>query len=401
MSDAPPSSGAPADPRAAEVQLVDDPDELTGALRAVDEPLVGLDVERDDGDRYFRRAALIQVGTASACVLVDPLGIQDLGALDDFLAERSTVLHSLKNDLEPLANAGVDLVTGSRPDRRRRVEDTQVAAAMLGLPRGLSTLLEEELGATLSTDKNRYQRAAWERRPLSDGMRRYAVEDVAHLPGLWQLLEERLDAVGRRAWYGQELRATIARAGADTRAWDRTSGAGRLGADQRSVLRELWEERESIARECDVAPNLLLRDETLRGLAEDPAAEAAEIVSRNGRRHDALEAHAERLLAAQRRGVDAPPAPRAPQRRRSRQDRDVHDALRAVRNRLADELDLDPGVLCPNRRLWGAVSDQPASLERLAGAVGLRPWQIDVLGVELWRAYREHSATAVGDDARD
>lgn len=370
-----------------DVPVVDDEHRLAAALRTVDEPFVGLDVERDDGESYYRRAALIQVGTGSACVLVDPLAMDDLGALADFLAERTTILHSLENDLVPLANAGVRLVTGIRPAERRRVEDTQVAAVMLGLPAGLSTLVEEELGASLSTDKDRYQRAPWEQRPLSGGMRRYAVEDVAHLPALWALLAGRLEQADRVAWYGQELLATIEATRAETRHWTRTSGAAQLGGSERAVLKALWEEREAIAREADVAPNLLLHDDTLRSLAEEPAGDAAGLVHRNGRRRPVLTEHADRLLRAQRRGLQAPPAPAPPNRGGSRQDRDLHDVLRRTRNRVARELGLDPGVLCPNRQLWQAVHDEPGSAAALADAVGLRPWQEDVLGSELWQAY--------------
>lgn len=382
------SSGAPTGVEAsADVPLVDDPRRLATTLGTVDEPFVGLDVERDDGECYYRRAALIQVGTGSACVLVDPLAIDDLGTLADFLAERTTILHSLENDLVPLANAGIRLVTGVRPAERRRVEDTQVAAAMLGLPVGLSTLLEEELGARLSTDKDRYQRAPWEQRPLSRGMRRYAVEDVAHLPALWELLSGRLERAGRIAWYGQELLATIEATRGDSRHWTRTSGAEQLEAAQRAVLKALWEEREAIARESDVAPNLLLHDDTLRSLAEDPAGDAADLVRRNGRRRPVLTEHADRLLQAQRRGLRAAPAPAPSPRATSREHRELHDALRRTRNRIARELELDPGVLCPNRQLWHAVHDQPGSAAALGEAAGLRPWQHDVLGSELWHAY--------------
>lgn len=370
-------------------QVVDDPGGLTAALATVDAPVVGLDVERDDGDRYFRRPALIQVGTARRCLLIDPLAIPDLDGLDTFLATRTTVLHSLENDLEALERVGVSPRLGSG---RRRVEDTQVAAAMLGLPLGLADLLTDELGVVPSADKDRYQRAAWERRPLTPGMRTYAAEDVIHLPALWALLETRLAEAGRRAWYGQELLATAEQAREDGRHWTDPSGAGSLTGAQRAVLRALWTERERLARETDTAPALLLRDETLVDLATDPAGSAEELIARDGRRRGGLVEHAPALLEAQRRGRSAPPRPRPADAIPGRDQREAHDALRRVRSARARELDLDPGVLCPNRQLWAAVAAAPTSADGLAAAGGLRPWQVEVLGDELWTAYR----TAIG-----
>lgn len=238
-------------PPPGEIVFVDDPDALARALARIPADVVGVDVERADADRYFRRAALVQVGDAGRCVLVDPLAVERLDALDRFLAGRTAVLHAVENDLEPLAATGVEPA---------RVADTAVAAAVLGLPTGLGPLLQEILGVALSPDKERFQRADWERRPLPEDMAAYAAGDVFHLPLLWERLADRLDTAGRRPWYDQELAATVERAAEDRRDWTRTRGAGRLGPQARAVLRELWEERERIGREHDIAPNRLLQD---------------------------------------------------------------------------------------------------------------------------------------------
>jgi hypothetical protein len=123
------------------ILFVDDPDGLSRALAAVDAPVVGVDVERADAPRYFRRAALIQIGVPNAVVLIDSVALDPVPGLTAFLAGRTAVLHAIHNDLEPLRAAGVD--AGS-------VEDTAVAAAILGLPIGLDPLLQEVLGVALS-----------------------------------------------------------------------------------------------------------------------------------------------------------------------------------------------------------------------------------------------------------
>jgi ribonuclease D len=361
--------------------FVDRPDAIVGQLSALGAPTLGVDVERADSARYHRRAALVQVGADDHCVLLDAVRLDDLGALEDFLRERRVVLHALENDLEPLAVLGV---------RPTQPADTAVAASVLGLPTGLGPLLNEVLGVELTDDKERFQRANWEQRPLPDDMAAYAAGDVVHLPALWEELAGRLEATGRVAWYEQELAGAVERAFENARDWTRVKGAGRLGPDQRAVLRALWEERERLARTHDIAPNRLLHDEVLRSLAQDPPGTEQELVRRSPRRRRQLRAHAGDLLAAVERGRQGPPEPREPTGRRwSPLDREVYDALRRRRAEVAEDLGIEAGVLCPSRPLWRAVAGQPTDGEQLCALAGLRPWQTDQLATPLWEAWQQ------------
>jgi ribonuclease D len=364
-----------------EVVFVDDPGAVGRALEGVAEPTVGVDVERADADRYFRRAALVQVGTAERCLLLDGVALDLLPELDTFLGPgRTAVLHALENDLEPLANKGV------RPDA---IADTAIAAAVLGLPIGLSSLLTEVLDVALTADKETYQRADWEARPLSSGMADYAAGDVFHLPALWGELEGELDRVGRRGWYDQELDHVVTRVGEDTRDWRRVKGAGRLDPAAKAVLRALWEERERLAREHDIAPNRLVHDDVLRDLAETPATTVDDLVRRSPRRRGLLREHAADLLAASERGRAAPPVEREEGARRwSNEDKAAYDAMRKARAEVAADLGIDAGVLCSSRPLWRAVSGQPEDGLELCSLAELRPWQTELLHEVLWDAYR-------------
>ncbi|MBS3940253.1 MAG: hypothetical protein KG028_04755, partial [Actinobacteria bacterium] len=216
----PTETGAAAAADDPQVRFVDRHDEVAAALQTVAADVVGVDVERADADRYFRRAALVQVGVDGRCLLLDGVTLDTMPDLDVFLdAGRVAVLHAIENDLEPLAAKGVVA---------DRVADTAVAAALLGLPTGLGGLLEAVLGVRLTADKEAYQRADWAERPLSPGMSAYAAGDVVHLPALWNDLAARLDATGRRHWYEQELEATIQRAIEPSRDWTKVKGSGRL-----------------------------------------------------------------------------------------------------------------------------------------------------------------------------
>lgn len=365
-----------------QIQLVDDPAELASALDALDDELVGVDVERADSDRYYRRAALVQVGDADRCILVDPLAIPEPTALDELCTDRLVVLHAIENDLEPMERLGVTMP---------QVADTAVAAAFLDLPIGLGDLLNAVLGIELDTNKSKYQRADWERRPLSDGMKEYAAGDVLHLPALWDELAERLIDVGREEWYRQELLATVELARTNTRHWERTKGSGKLDPEQRSTLHVLWDMREALCQTHDIAPNLLLHDKTLVSLVQEPPASADELVNRDPRRKNGpVTDHADALFEALELGMEAPPEPREQQRRWDEAQRHAYDALRKRRSELARALNLDPGFCCPSRQLRAGISADPETFAEFAEAADLRPWQQEQLGAELWDVYTDH-----------
>lgn len=348
-----------------ELTNADTPDRLAAGLAELQEhDVVGVDVERADWDRYFRSPALVQIGGDGRVVVADPLALPDLAPLARFLDDRVAVFHAIENDLPPLRARGVD---------PRHVEDTAVAAALLGLPTGLTALLEELLGVTLAGDKAAMQRADWEARPLSPEMLAYAAADVADLPALWDALAARLTAAGRDDWYREELAALLARpAVEDRRAWDRVKGVGRLDPPARTRMQALWSAREELARRTDTAPNRIAGDKVLVDLAAKPPADTREL-GRRGMRRQAVRDFGADLLAA----LDDPPAAPGLQaaRRPTDADRAQVDELRAIRADIARRLGLDPGVLCPSRGLLGALLADPQDGETLRDALGLRHWQ--------------------------
>jgi ribonuclease D len=377
-----------------EVTFVDEPSAVPGALRSIDAPVVGVDVERADAHLYYRRAALIQIGVPDHCVLLDAVTIEAFPEVDAFFGpDRIAVLHAIENDLEPLAGRGV---------RADCVADTAIAAAVLGLPIGLGALLQEVLGVELDGDKSAFQRADWEQRPLGPGMANYAAGDVVHLPRLWQELQAMLVDAGRNDWYEQELVATVDQAAQNRRDWTRVKGAGRLSDHQRAVLRAVWEARERVAKEQDIAPNRLIHDDVLRDLATSPPATEAQLVRRSQRRRSLLRRHAEPLMAAITDALDGPPEPKAGDGRRwTDTDRAAYDALRKRRAQVAKDLGVDAGVLCPSRPLWSAVIGDPEDADTLCRLAGLRPWQAALLAEPLWETYlqaRDEGGSSPDDD---
>ncbi|MGI8875798.1 MAG: HRDC domain-containing protein [Egibacteraceae bacterium] len=353
--------------------LVDDPGRLIAELDSLAglDP-VGVDVERADSNRYFRAAALIQVGGAGRVALIDPLALADLAPLEAFLTERLAVFHALENDVQPLESLGV---------RIGQVADTAIAAALLGLPTGLESLLFELLGVELAADKSAMQRADWEARPMEEGMLAYAAADVADLPALWADLDVRLHAAGRFDWYVEELAARLAQpAVEDRRDWRRTRGIGRLDTAALARVRALWDIRETLAKTTDTAPGRIASDKTLVDLATNPPKATREL-GRRGMRRQAVRDFGDALLTALADVSDAPSAAVAPRtsRRVTDEDRSQADRLRVLRARRAEELGIEAGVLCPSRVLMTAVLTDPTTPEQLRAALDLRDWQWDQL----------------------
>lgn len=355
-----------------QLTLVGHDEELPAALASVEDlEAVGVDVERADWDRYYRAAALIQVGGAGRVVVIDPLGVRSLGPLHDFLHARVAVFHAVENDLEPLMALDVN------PPQLR---DTAVAAAVLGLPTGLEGLLRDLLDVELAGDKAAMQRANWEARPLTAQMLEYAAGDVADLPALWQVLARQLADSGRESWYEQELAALLAMPTVEERRnWSRTKGAGRLDARGRARLRALWERREELGRDTDTAPGRIASDAVLVGLAEAPPDNVGAL-GRRGVRRQAVQEFGDDLLSAVKEGEAADVEIRKGGRPPTEADRQLIDRLRQARADRARELGIDAGVLCPSRTLAPAVLADPATPDQLRDALHLRPWQWEQLG---------------------
>jgi ribonuclease D len=373
-----------------EYRLIDAQRDLAGALDwLADLDPIGVDVERADWNRYYRAAALVQVGGDGRVALLDPLRLEDWTPFAAFLAERQVLLHALENDVVPLQALGVDPPV---------VHDTAIAAAVLGMPMGLETLLTAVLDITLDSDKAAMQRADWERRPLGEDMLVYAAGDVADLPRLWAELRARVEEAGRWEWYVEELEATLAQPGVEERrGWERTKGVGRLDPRARARAKALWEAREALAQGTDTAPGRIVNDKVLLDLALKPPAAAREL-GRRGVRRQAVRTFGDDLVTAIARADEGDAVPVVREGRRSTDaDRELADLLRAIRAEVAAEVGLDAGLLCPSKHLMRAVMTDPATPEELRDALGLRRWQWALLEGPFSRALFDGAVPQAAD----
>lgn len=328
---------------------------------------VGLDTEFHGEETYIPALMLVQVATEDAVWLVDPLAGMDLVSLARALARPGLVVigHALRQDLAIFAlRWGVELSA---------VFDTQVGAAFAGWGRqmGLSPLLERAFGVQL--DKG-YQRADWGRRPLPEGQRRYAADDVRWLLPLHGLLS---DALGERVrWVLDEGRSLAQEAFVERdpeRAWLRVRGSRKLTPRECTILKEVSAERERLASELDRTPHFLLPNDCLLELAARAPTSPRGLATPR-LRHRVIADDPHRWLDAVRRGLEAPEetGPRkvaAPE---------PVAALLAVVRDVADELGIDPTLLVHRKQAEAAVR-RGDDAEGVVAALGLDGWRRQVL----------------------
>ncbi len=359
---------------------------------------VAVDAERASGFRYGQRAFLVQFRREGAgTVLIDPVACPDLSGLDAALADAEAVLHAASQDLACLAELGY---------RPRSLFDTEVAGRLLGCPRvGLAAMVETMLGLRL---EKTHSAADWSTRPLPAEWLKYAALDVEVLVELRDLLAARLAAQGKIEWAWQEFAAVLAAQPSPQRAdpWRRTSGIHRVRNRRGlAVVRELWLERDKVARRRDISPTRVLPDasiiEAARVLPSGPAelAAIAGFTGRNARRHEAewlravgrARALPDRALpqASAPRGDGPPPAHRWPERDPEAAQRLI--AARAVVAALADSHGIPAENLLPPDAVRRLAWQPPAevSTESVAAHLlgyGARPWQAELTSVPLSKA---------------
>ncbi|HEU5261075.1 MAG TPA: ribonuclease D [Gemmatimonadales bacterium] len=353
------------------------------------EPLVAADTEAASFHRYRDRIFLIQLSTRARTAIVDPLALADLSPVGDLLADPAVekVFHDADYDLRIL-----DRDYGFRATR---IFDTRIAAQLAGEPAiGLAALLEKYAGVRLAKE---HQKADWSRRPLSPAMLAYAAADTQHLPALRDALRERLRVLGRLEWAEEEcarlgaLRWTGVPDGADS--FLRVKGAKALVPRSLAALRELYRWREAVAAEQDKATFRIIGNDALLAVAKALPGSAADLARIPALPPTLARRHGPALLEcvgrAQALGDGELP-------RIERATRPIKDAacdarverLKAARNRVAEQLGLDPGVLCGRSTLEAVARATPPPNDRagLARVGELRRWQIQVFGDALLAA---------------
>ncbi|MEY3697127.1 MAG: hypothetical protein RJA41_777 [Actinomycetota bacterium] len=230
------------------------------ALRSGDGP-IAIDAERASSFRYTARAYLIQIRRNNAgTFLIDPLAISDFSQLAEIMASVEWVLHAATQDLACLAE--LTLVP-------QKLFDTEHAGRLLGRQRvGLQALLETEMNLSLAKE---HSAADWSTRPLPEPWLIYAALDVEKLIELREILLAELSKKNRLHWAEQDFAhlATWKPNPVPPEPWRKTSGIHKVrNPRQLAIVREIWLERDRIARERDKSVSKVLPDAAIIDIAK-------------------------------------------------------------------------------------------------------------------------------------
>ncbi|KII00368.1 3'-5' exonuclease [Streptomonospora alba] len=233
---------------------------------------VAVDAERASGYRYGQRAYLVQLRrTGAGSALIDPIACPDLSGLGTALAGAEMVLHAAHQDLPCLTEIGLVPT---------ELFDTELAGRLLGYQRvGLGSMVEGVLGLRLAKE---HSAVDWSVRPLPEDWLTYAALDVEVLVDLRDALRAELEEAGKLEWAREEFAWVLQAPPKEPRPdpWRRTSGIHRV-RNQRGlgVVRELWLERDRIARERDISPGRVLPDSAIVEAATAMPATAPELTA--------------------------------------------------------------------------------------------------------------------------
>lgn len=339
--------------------------------------LLAVDTEFMREKTYRPELCLLQIGGADWLSCIDPLAV-NLATDAAWLAELWTspdcqiVLHAARQDLEVLAP-----VFG----HPRNVFDTQIAAALTGMPAqiGYAELVRRLLGVELA---KAHTRTDWTRRPLSAEQIDYALDDVRYLPGLRAALLSRLQELSRSDWLEEELQALdepVLSEPPET-AWRRLKGLHGLDPARRALAERLaaWRERRAIAR--NRPRGWILEDSVLRAMIQDPPRDLTALRAVPDLPAGVVDRVGEELLAeiaAAGLPKDLPPLPK-----RTRPEPEFEQAVRhltELTKKAAAEQELAPEVLATRRDLESVVRKE-------SGAAPLTGWRREIIGNRLLSA---------------
>lgn len=366
--------------------FIDTPKDLSAfACQAATANMIAVDLEADSMFHYQEKVCLLQMAANGHTAVIDPLAVGDLSVLKKLFGDTAIckVLHGADYDVRSLfRDFGISIAN---------LFDTQLACMYLGYKEtGLEAVVANRFGVAL--DK-KYQKKDWSKRPLPSGMVDYAASDVAYLIPLAKALIRELKATGRLSWVHEEcglLSNVRPHQNNHTPLFLKFKGAGRLEPRQLAALEALLQMRNDIARQKDRPLFKIISNTALKKIAVALPTSLKKLYGTNALSARQQEMYAPSVMAALKaaRGLPKTSLPIYPRRKSPRLSPKVPERvnrLRAWRDEMAKQLQLEPGLVI-NRAVIKAIAvDNPSDMAALEQVEGLHAWQVKAFGSHLLR----------------
>lgn len=341
---------------------------LKESRRVSDPPVCAVDTEADSLHRYRESLCLVQFAVRGKAVLIDPLAIENLEPLGEYLAEATVWMHGADYDMTMFKRQ-----FGKLP---AVVYDTQIGARLLGVRRfGLGDLVSQYFGVDLSKTS---QKADWGKRPLSPKMIEYALNDVHYLLDMGDLIVARLRELGRYGWFEESCAAArqkvLDRDDSKEEIW-RIQGSGKLDRRGLACLRALWQWRDAEAKSWDRPSFMVVPNRQLLEWSIELAA-GRSVTLPHHFRPDRVKRFRTTAAAINALGQDDWPARDSVKRRKRDRDFDRKvDELLRQRDETAAKLDIESCLIAPRGVLESIAACESSPSELLL------EWQLECLNL--------------------
>ena len=344
--------------------------------------ILGVDTESNGLHAYREQVCLIQISTEDDDYLIDPIALKNLSPLGDLFADPriEKVFHAAEYDLICLKRDFGFLVVN--------LFDTMLAGRILGRSAtGLGAMLEWEFGITV--DKH-CQRADWRQRPLPHQLVTYAQMDTHYLIALRHRLREELLRCGRLPLAEEDFRRmclTQAPKGSNgENGFWRIAGAHTISPPQASVLQQLYDYRERVARAEDRPVFKVLSNETLLQIAKTCPQKTTDLAQVCRLTPRQISMHGQNLLEAVNRGLSSKPLQRPAAPRQNEDFLHRMDVLRSWRKGAARQMGVESDVVLPRDILEKIAHQFPHNAQELEALMEHTPWRFKQYGEQILRA---------------
>ncbi len=325
------------------IETLADLEQLAAHFEGMDR--IAVDLESDSFYSYHEKVCLLQVSSATADFVIDPLSVLDLSPLGAIFRDPKVekVFHAGEYDILCLKrDFGFEVAN---------VFDTMIAARILGSKElGLASLIQRYFDVTLS---KKLQRSDWGKRPLTAAQIEYARMDTHYLHELRDILLKELATRDLDGDADDEF-ARLVRVQPAERVFDpdsfwRLPGARAISAQQRAVLKELYYYREKTAAQMDRAAFRVLPEQLLVRLAEVLPNDLDSLEKVRGMTPYLFNRFGKELLDLIETGLKRDPIEKEPERPANRRWDTVtmhrYEALRQWRKKKAEDRSVDTVVI--------------------------------------------------------
>ena len=359
------------------IQYIDTPEQLATLCEQIKkEPWLALDTEFLREKTYYPKFCLLQIATPEWVACIDPIALPQLESLFEAIYNPAIVkvFHSCRQDLEIFFQW-----TGKLPSP---IFDTQVAAPLLGFQDnpGYAMLVSSLLSVNLN---KAHTRADWSKRPLTEAELEYAADDVIYLCQIYQIMVQKLTALGRIDWlkndFAELTNPALYKVDPET-AWFKIKGKNKLTGKQLSIIQTLAQWREKIAQAEDRPKSWLLRDELLFDLAKLQPETVQELANVRGINERSVNRYGKELCQLITAAKNRPPMPLHEKDRsakKTQQEEAILDILTALVRVRAEENALNPTILASRKDLEELLSNGDDECPLLHG------WRYTMAGKEL------------------